>query len=401
MNNKIDNNYKRIYFLCGNARTFLNCFDSTYKNIIDKLFCDNTKKNTHVLFYLKCDDPGPKKQKEWDFTYTLLDETILKNIISKFTEKYNNISFHLEILPTNKINDSNILLQVKNRKLYTGFLGNDEKLIRILHIHYNFEDCGKIINKIESHNKFNFDFYIYIRPDLFFEEPCHNISKYITNTDKIILGKGPNNQNTDHMAIIPHKYKYDFFFERMNLFRTNDKKNFCITEEIYLTTIEDKYIIESIGKYSIKRESRDTKRSLLMFLNKSCIILCGRQYKNAVDNIKKIIDILNADLFLVYENDICDYSSHKKIKGKIKVQDYPNESKINNQFLKIKEGWILMREYEKKNNFKYKSIFRLRADINYKLNDSIYLKMQENYVYLNSDFLFYGLRKYVKNCFLL
>ena len=251
----MDNNFKRIYFLCGNARTFLNCFDSTYKNIIDKLFCDNTKKNTHVLFYLKCDDPGPKGQRGWDFTYPLIDETILKNKISEFTEKYNNISFHSEILPTNKINDSQLLLQVKNRTLYTGFLKDDKKLLRALHCHYNIEDCGKIINQIESHNKFNFDFYIYIRPDLFFEKPCDNISKYVTNTDKIILGVGPHVYNTDHIAIIPHKYKYNFFFERMNLIRTNDKTRLGTSEEIYWNTIQGKYIVKPIGKYIINRNN--------------------------------------------------------------------------------------------------------------------------------------------------
>ena len=141
---------------------------------------------------MKCDDPGPKGQRGWDFTYPLIDETILKNYISNLTKKYNNISFHSEILPTNKINDSQLLSQVKNRKVYTGFLGGDKTLLRALHCHYNIEDCGKIINQIESDNKVNFDFYIYIRPDLFFSEPCHNISEYVTNTDKIILGRGPN-----------------------------------------------------------------------------------------------------------------------------------------------------------------------------------------------------------------
>jgi hypothetical protein len=251
MNNKIDNFCKRIYFLCGNTRTFIDCFDSTYKNIIDKLFCNNTKENTHVLFYLKCDDPGPKGQKGWDFTYPLIDETILKNKIYEFTKKYNNISFHSDILPTNKINDSQLLLQVKNRRLYTGFLSDDSKLIRALHFHYNIEDCGKIINKIESYNKFNFDFYIYIRPDLFFEEPCHNISKYFTNNDKIILGK---NIANDHIAIIPHKYKDNFFFERMILIRTNDKEKFEKSEDIYWNTIQGKYIVKPIGKYIIKRK---------------------------------------------------------------------------------------------------------------------------------------------------
>ncbi len=42
----------RIYFLCGNARTFLSCFDSVYENIISKLFENNNKQNTHILFYL-------------------------------------------------------------------------------------------------------------------------------------------------------------------------------------------------------------------------------------------------------------------------------------------------------------------------------------------------------------
>lgn len=254
MNSTIDNNFKRIYFLCGNARTFLNCFDSTYENIIDKLFCDNTKKNTHVLFYLKCDDPGPKGQQNWNFTYPLIDETILKNKISGFTEKYNNISFHSEILITDKINDSELLLQVKNRKLYTKFFNNDKKLIRALHCHYNIEDCGNIISQIESNNKFNFDFYIYIRPDLFFEKPCHNIIEYITDTDKIILGQGPNRYNNDHIAIIPNKYKNNFFIERMNLIRTNDKEKFISSEEIYWNTIQDKYIVKPIGKYRIKRK---------------------------------------------------------------------------------------------------------------------------------------------------
>lgn len=248
------NDFKRIYFLCGNARTFIDCFDSTYENIILKLFCDNTKKNTHVLFYLKCDDPGPKGQRDWNFTYPLIDETTLKNKISEFTEKYNNISFHSEILPTNKINDSDLLSQVKTRKLYTKFLGDDNKLIRTLHFHYNIEDCGKIINQIETDNKVNFDYYIYIRPDLYFYESCHNISEYVTNTDKIILGPSIPPHINDHIAIIPHKYKDNFFFERMNLIRTNNETTFYMSEHIYENTIQGKYIRKTIGKSQIKRK---------------------------------------------------------------------------------------------------------------------------------------------------
>ena len=245
MNSSIKNNYKKIYFLCGNTRTFMTCFESTYENIINKLFSNNTKKNTHVLFYLKCDDPGPKGQDGWNFTYPLIDETMLKNKISEFTKKYNNITFHSEILPTNKIKDSDLLRQVKNRELYTGFFSEDSKFVRALHCHYNIENCGKIINQIESHNKFNFDFYIYIRPDLFFKEPCHSISEY--DTDKIIT-------HWDYIAIIPHKYKDNFFFERMNLIRTNDKKEFHKAENIYFYTIKDIHIGTNIGISRIKRK---------------------------------------------------------------------------------------------------------------------------------------------------
>lgn len=52
-------------------------------------------------------------------------------------------------------------------------------------------------------------------------------------------------------------------------------------------------------------------------IDKTCVILAGRQTQRVVNSIKKIIEYLNADLFLVYENDICNYSSHKNLKDKI------------------------------------------------------------------------------------
>tara|TARA_B110001469_G_scaffold127632_1_gene149391 strand:- start:5549 stop:6370 length:822 start_codon:yes stop_codon:yes gene_type:complete len=136
-------------------------------------------------------------------------------------------------------------------------------------------------------------------------------------------------------------------------------------------------------------------------IDKTCVILAGRQTQRVVNSIKKIIEYLNADLFLVYENDICNYSSHKNLKDKIKVKNYYNKSKVDNQYLKLKEGWLLMERFEQKNNIKYKSVFRLRADFYYSLDENIDLKMEENYVYLNTDFSFYGFRNNIKNCFLL
>ena len=136
---------------------------------------------------------------------------------------------------------------------------------------------------------------------------------------------------------------------------------------------------------------------------KTCIILCGRQHKDAYNNIIQIIEYLNADIFLVYEDDICNYSNHSKLIDKIKVPRYLESinSGVDNQFLKIKMGWNLMEKYENKENFLYDCVVRFRCDINYELNKDIQQKKKKNKVYLNSDYMFYGLRNEVKNCFFL
>ena len=136
---------------------------------------------------------------------------------------------------------------------------------------------------------------------------------------------------------------------------------------------------------------------------KTCIILCGRQHKDAYNNIIQIIEYLNADIFLVYEDDICNYSNHSKLIDKIKVSRCLESinSGVDNQFLKIKMGWNLMEKYENKEKFLYDCVIRLRCDIIYELNKDIQLTLEKNKVYLNSDYMFYGLRNEVKNCFFL
>lgn len=139
-------------------------------------------------------------------------------------------------------------------------------------------------------------------------------------------------------------------------------------------------------------------------IKNTCIILYGRQNKKAKKNIMKIIEFLNADLFLVYENDICNYSKHINLKDRIKIRDIYNNShpgRVKNQFSKIKKGWIMIEQYEKKREKKYDVVFRMRGDLDYKLNQDIEVKFLKNIVYLNSDFLFYGLREDVKKCFYL
>jgi hypothetical protein len=242
--------HNKIYFLCGNARTFSQCFDSAYSHIIDKLFDNNTKTNTHVLFYLKCDDPGPKGQKGWNFTYSPINKEELENQILHFTKKYKNITFHSKVLLTNEIGDDELFGQVKHRNLYNRFLSDDKKLLRALHYNYNIERCGKIIEEIELKEQIQFDYYIFMRPDLFFLHSCKHISNY-TSDNKIIL-ENIKASSMDHFAIIPKKQNYTFFFSRMDIFRTNDKEYYWRNEDIMRKIIKDS-VETNISQYKIKR----------------------------------------------------------------------------------------------------------------------------------------------------
>ena len=148
----------------------------------------------------------------------------------------------------------------------------------------------------------------------------------------------------------------------------------------------------------------------------NAVILCGRQSKRVVDRIHELLEYLDADLFVIAD-------SEKKnlfpISDRCKLVKYisdeynfpvnfqlisPYEQHLNNQFLKIKEGFNLMVEYEKIRNNEYKVVFRIRGDILFEIDytqDSTLNYIKSNYVYMNSDFLFYGHRNTVKYCFLL
>ena len=146
--------------------------------------------------------------------------------------------------------------------------------------------------------------------------------------------------------------------------------------------------------------------------DRSCVLLTGRQNIKFYDNIIKILDFLNADLFLIYEEDICNYLNYKNLKDSLKVpyntrdpnsnqQNLSRKMRVKNQYDKLKLGWELIEAYENKNNFQYKVIYRLRPDIFYELDDKLNFIPKKNEVYLNSDKIFYGLREHVKYCFLL
>jgi hypothetical protein len=118
-----------------------------------------------------------------------------------------------------------------------------------MHCHYNFEKCGEFIEEKEMKENFNFDYIVYIRPDIYFTEDCKPINEYDAN---IITAGWEPLFNCDHIAIIPRNHFVNFFYNRMNVYRNNTEKEFIKAEDIYFSTIN--YKVDYVGKYFIKRE---------------------------------------------------------------------------------------------------------------------------------------------------
>ena len=73
------------FALCGGARTFEKCFESTINNVI----LHNYSKDDVVIFlYLKTFDPGPKDQVNWNFTYENIDKERLKTFIKNISKNF-------------------------------------------------------------------------------------------------------------------------------------------------------------------------------------------------------------------------------------------------------------------------------------------------------------------------
>jgi len=229
------NNIKCIVVICGGARTFTECIDSQYDHIISKLG------DVDIFFYLKKIDPGSKGQEGWDFEY---DDVEIETINNKINElKNKNIKVLSKIIDGDEIDDNELLKKVKDRSKYIDFLSNDDNLIRCLHQFYNFKKCGEILKK-------NYDYYIFLRPDLFFIEDCFPIEKYspkkvTLQPDKMV------NHYLDQLAIIPKDQFDNFFFGRMNFMETNTSVSFGKSEEIFANTIDHE--TKNIGDFYIKR----------------------------------------------------------------------------------------------------------------------------------------------------
>jgi hypothetical protein len=237
-----------LYVISGNCRTFIDCFQSCYEKIVCNLFPES-KYNIFIYMYLKLTDPGPKGQEEWNFTYKNIEHDFLLSKITEMKERYKGISFDYKILTDSEISDNDLLLQVKDRSKYINFFEKDNILLRSMHCHYNLECCGKYILEKEESLQKKFDYFLYIRPDIYFVSGCGDISRY--NTSIVTLGEGPNIYNNDHLAIIPREYMEPFFFDRMKVYRNNTTHTFDSPETVYWHTI--KYEVKPIGSYFIKR----------------------------------------------------------------------------------------------------------------------------------------------------
>jgi len=239
--------------MCGNCRTFIKCFESAYINIITELF-DNSY-NIYLYLYLKLNDPGPKNQHGWNFKYDNIEYDELINKLNEIKDTYKSLNIEFKILNDNEISDNQLLSQVKNRYLFNsdnsfGY-SLDHVLLRSLHCHYNFEKCGEYILQKEKLINKEFNYIIYIRPDLFFTNKCDSIKNY--NNNLITLGHNHIISNcNDHLAIISRKYLDIFFFGRMEIYRNNTNIIFSLPEDIYRYNIP--YEIKDIGNYYIKRD---------------------------------------------------------------------------------------------------------------------------------------------------
>ena len=245
-----------IFVFCGGTRTFLECFDACFENVISSL-CPDLSKVT-ILFYMKLTDPGPKdhaahncflgKYVNQNFFY---EEANQSDILAKIDEyRAKGVEIHETLLFNPEISDTDLMLSVKYRALYDGFNTSDVHFIRALHQAYNFQQSGKRILEIEKKHGVTFNTAVYIRPDIFFTGKSKKLSEYVT--DKVILCEGEDSYSNDHFAIIPRGQFNRFFFDRMELYRTNLVKHYTTPEEVFWETID--YRVERIAPYFIKRQ---------------------------------------------------------------------------------------------------------------------------------------------------
>jgi hypothetical protein len=236
-----------LFVLCGGCRTFVDCFDSICEHVVTKMF---DHENIYMFLYLKLADPGPKDAECDKFVYGNVQlETLLTKIVAS-QEKYPHFRIDCYVSEGDEISNEDLWSQLKDRNLYTGFFSSDVNLLRAMHCHYNFERCGHYILDKEASLGKEFEYIVYVRPDLFFLEDCYRIDEY--SKSLVTLGESEPWFTNDHIAIIPRHKMHDFFSDRIKVYRENTTKKFTMAEAVYWETIQP-YEVQSMGRYFIKR----------------------------------------------------------------------------------------------------------------------------------------------------
>lgn len=244
------------FAFCGGARTFQQCFEST----INKVILQSYSKNEVVVFlYLKTFDPGEKDQKGWNFSYKDIDKEILEAFIKDISKKYDiNIIYYL--LEKEPISGEDLYDSIYNKTKYIGHFSTKTKydkqderpkshLIRGMYMFHNFESVGYKILEYEKKNNVVFSHYIFIRPDLLFD---NNMNMNIENT-KTIISWYNGGYNIDYFVKVEKDKFFDLFFKPMLVFRKNDSIFFNDNESVLWFCLKTHNIIQLKGPYRIKR----------------------------------------------------------------------------------------------------------------------------------------------------
>ena len=95
-----------LFVLPGNSRTFIDCIDSIYTNLISKLFPQDV--NIFIYLYLKLTDPGPKGKDNWNFQYKDNDYNIILDKIHKMKSEYPSLNIEYKLLHSNELSDDEL-----------------------------------------------------------------------------------------------------------------------------------------------------------------------------------------------------------------------------------------------------------------------------------------------------
>lgn len=221
-----------LFAVSGNARSFLNCFNSYIHNFVTPLL-NNTNRSAHFYFYLKLRDPGPKGQHGFDYTYKDVDaDAIVAQLRDLARQPHTLVSYRLmqEDDPT----DDAIMAQVKNRSKYTQFLASDRMLVRSVQFFYNLEQVGKFLAERLWMQKWRYKDVVWTRPDLYFATKAKSLNDFRADgVVRGILNKQKRYMSKDFIALVRGPFIEQFFTKGMHILRTNNHDLYSSSEALY------------------------------------------------------------------------------------------------------------------------------------------------------------------------